>query len=129
MHNFYLTPPPKQRDFHKAVIFEPGNVDAPTSGYGRLEFTLVDDALPNLRRANDLSRPASGLRRNGRHCLCVPPLRCRAGPDIDAHQNVPQKYGVMSIPTLLLFKNGQVADQIVGAVPKAKLDAMVKRAI
>ena len=49
--------------------------------------------------------------------------------DIDAHQNVPQKYGVLSIPTLLLFKNGQVADQIVGAVPKAKLDAMVKRAI
>ena len=49
--------------------------------------------------------------------------------DIDAHQTVPQKYGVMSIPTLLLFKNGQVADQIVGAVPKAKLDAMVKRAI
>ena len=49
--------------------------------------------------------------------------------DIDAHQNVPQKYGVMSIPTLLLFKNGQVADTIVGAVPKAKLDAMVKRAI
>jgi len=47
--------------------------------------------------------------------------------DIDAHQNVPQKYGVMSIPTL--FKNGQVADQIVGAVPKAKIDAMVKRAI
>ncbi len=49
--------------------------------------------------------------------------------DIDAHQNVPQKYGVMSIPTVLLFKNGQVADTIVGAVPKAKLDAMVKRAI
>ena len=49
--------------------------------------------------------------------------------DIDAHQNVPQKYGVMSIPTLLLFKNGQVADQIVGSVPKSKLDAMVKRAI
>ena len=49
--------------------------------------------------------------------------------DIDAHQNVPQKYGVMSIPTLLLFKNGQVADQIVGAVPKVKLDAMVRRAL
>jgi thioredoxin 1 len=49
--------------------------------------------------------------------------------DIDAHQNVPQKYNVMSIPTLILFKNGQVADQIVGAVPKAKLDAMVKRSI
>jgi thioredoxin 1 len=49
--------------------------------------------------------------------------------DIDAHQNVPQKYGVMSIPTRLLFKNGQVADQIIGAVPKSKLDAMVKRAV
>ena len=49
--------------------------------------------------------------------------------DIDAHQNVPQKYGVMSIPTLLLFKDGQVTDQIVGAVPKSQLDAMVKRAI
>src|SRR5437660_12305818 len=49
--------------------------------------------------------------------------------DVDTHQNVPQKYGVMSIPTLLLFKNGQVADQIVGAVPKPKLDAMGKRAL
>jgi thioredoxin 1 len=49
--------------------------------------------------------------------------------DVDAHQNVPQKYNVLSIPTLLLFKNGQVADQIIGAAPKAKLDAMVKRAI
>jgi thioredoxin 1 len=49
--------------------------------------------------------------------------------DIDAHQNVPQKYDVMSIPTLLLFKDGQVADRIVGAVPKSQLDAMVKRAI
>jgi thioredoxin 1 len=49
--------------------------------------------------------------------------------DIDAHQNVPQKYDVMSIPTLLLFKDGQVADRIVGAVPKSQLDAMVNRAI
>jgi thioredoxin len=49
--------------------------------------------------------------------------------DVDAHQNVPQKYNVLSIPTLLLFKNGQVADQVVGSVPKTTLDAMVKRAI
>jgi thioredoxin 1 len=49
--------------------------------------------------------------------------------DIDAHQNVPQKYDVRSIPTLLLFKNGQVADRIVGAVPKSQLDAMVNRAL
>ena len=49
--------------------------------------------------------------------------------DIDAHQAVPQKYGIMSIPTLILFKDGQVAEQIVGAVPKAKLDQMIKRAV
>jgi thioredoxin 1 len=49
--------------------------------------------------------------------------------DIDAHQNVPQKYGIMSIPTLILFKNGQVAEQVVGAVPKAKLEAVVKKAL
>ena len=49
--------------------------------------------------------------------------------DIDAQQGVPQKYGIMSIQTLILFKNGQVADQIVGAVPKTKIDQMLKRAV
>jgi len=49
--------------------------------------------------------------------------------DVDANPNVTLKYGVLSIPTLLIFKNGQVAETIVGAVPKARLDAMVKRAI
>ncbi len=49
--------------------------------------------------------------------------------DIDAHQEVPQQYGVMSIPTLLLFKDGQIADQIVGAVPKAQLEKMIKRVV
>ena len=49
--------------------------------------------------------------------------------DIDAQQGVPQKYGIMSIPTLILFKDGQVADQIVGAVPKTKIDQMLKRAV
>ena len=47
--------------------------------------------------------------------------------DIDAHQNVPQKYNVMSIPTLLLFKNGQVADQIVGLKSKRDLKASFDR--
>ncbi len=49
--------------------------------------------------------------------------------DVDAQPNVPQRYGIMSIPTLLLFKNGQVADQIVGAVPKAHIEKMVQRAL
>lgn len=49
--------------------------------------------------------------------------------DVDNHPNVSAKYGIQSIPTLLLFKGGQVADQIIGAVPKAKVEAMVKKAL
>ena len=49
--------------------------------------------------------------------------------DIDAHEVAPAKYGVMSIPTLLLFKNGVVADQIIGAVQKSKIEAMIKKSI
>ncbi len=47
--------------------------------------------------------------------------------DVDAHQTVPQKYGIRSIPTLLVFKGGEVVDTIVGAVPKAKLEEKVKQ--
>src|SRR3954470_23294468 len=47
--------------------------------------------------------------------------------DVDAQQNVAQKYGIVSIPRLLLFKNGQVAEEIVGNHPKARLDAFVRK--
>lgn len=49
--------------------------------------------------------------------------------DVDQHQNVPQQYGIRSIPTLLVFKGGRVVDTIVGAVPKAKLEESLKKAI
>ena len=49
--------------------------------------------------------------------------------DVDDNQDTAAKYGVMSIPMLLLFKNGQVAEKIVGAVPKVKLDQMIKRSL
>ena len=49
--------------------------------------------------------------------------------DVDDNQDTAAKYGVMSIPMLLLFKNGQVAEKIVGAVPKMKLDQMIKRSL
>jgi len=39
--------------------------------------------------------------------------------DTDAEQDIAARYGIMSIPTLLFFKNGKVADQVVGAVPKS----------
>jgi thioredoxin 1 len=41
--------------------------------------------------------------------------------NIDENPQTPMKYGVHGIPTLLLFKNGQVAAMKVGAMPKSKL--------
>lgn len=50
--------------------------------------------------------------------------------DTDANPQTPMKYGIMGIPTLIIFKDGKEADRIVGAVPKAmitrKLDAVLK---
>ncbi len=49
--------------------------------------------------------------------------------DVDEHQQVPQQYGIRSIPTLLLFKGGRVVDTIVGAVPRSKLEDSIKKVI
>ncbi len=45
--------------------------------------------------------------------------------DVDANQAVPAKFGIRGIPTLILFKNGQVAAQKVGAVAKGPLTAFI----
>ncbi len=49
--------------------------------------------------------------------------------DVDHHQLVPQQYGVRSIPTLLIFKGGKVVGQVVGAVPRSKLEAEIQKHI
>ncbi len=41
--------------------------------------------------------------------------------DVDKNQNTAMKYGVRSIPTLLLMKKGEVVNQLVGAVPKSNI--------
>jgi len=46
--------------------------------------------------------------------------------NIDDHQATAQQYRVMSIPTVLMFNNGQVADQVVGAF-KDKIEGMIKK--
>lgn len=43
--------------------------------------------------------------------------------NVDDHQQTAAAYNVRSIPNLIVFHNGQVAEQLVGAVPKAKLEA------
>ena len=46
--------------------------------------------------------------------------------DVDEHQQVPQNFGIRSIPTLLIFKGGQVVGTVVGA-DKGKLEEAVKK--
>lgn len=41
--------------------------------------------------------------------------------DVDSNPNVTRQYGIRNIPTVLFFKNGEVADKQVGAVPKSNL--------
>ena len=52
---------------------------------------------------------------------------CRV--NVDENQALAQKYGVMSIPTLLFFKGGEIEDQAIGALPKdqlvSRLDALL----
>lgn len=41
--------------------------------------------------------------------------------DVDAAQKTAQEYGIRSIPTLLIFNEGKVAEQVIGAVPKGQI--------
>jgi thioredoxin 1 len=49
--------------------------------------------------------------------------------NVDENPAIPSQYGVRGIPTLILFKGGKILDQIVGAVPKARLKAMIEKAL
>ena len=54
--------------------------------------------------------------------------RARIGKlDVDNSPATAAKYGIMSIPTLLLFKDGTVAEQIVGAQPRDAIAGMIER--
>ena len=47
--------------------------------------------------------------------------------NVDDNQDLAMKYGVMSIPTLVVFKNGEEIDRSVGALPKARLQALLEK--
>src|SRR5213595_397398 len=56
--------------------------------------------------------------------------RLRVGScDSDGNPELSARLDVRSLPTLLLFKDGQVVGQIVGAVPRARIEALVERAL
>jgi thioredoxin 1 len=49
--------------------------------------------------------------------------------DVDANTATPMRYGIRGIPALLIFKDGKVAEQIVGYVPKDTIDKSVTKVL
>jgi len=49
--------------------------------------------------------------------------------NVDDNPATPGKFGIRAIPTLILFKNGEVVDQITGAVGKAQLSDLIGKAV
>ena len=49
--------------------------------------------------------------------------------DIDKNSAYAAKYGVMSIPNLLLFKDGEIVNRQIGALPKSELKAFIENSI
>ena len=49
--------------------------------------------------------------------------------NVDENPETTMKFRIRSIPTLIVFKNGEVAEQIVGAVPKSEIEKVLNKAL
>ncbi len=49
--------------------------------------------------------------------------------NVDENPATPGQYGVRGIPTMILFKGGEIVDQLVGAVPKKQIEALLEKAL
>lgn len=49
--------------------------------------------------------------------------------NVDENQAIAVRYEILSIPTMILFKNGQIAKKVIGALPKARLEAEFEPAL
>jgi len=46
--------------------------------------------------------------------------------DVDQNQEISIRYGVQSIPTLMVFKGGQMVERVLGAMPKPRLVSLIQ---
>ena len=49
--------------------------------------------------------------------------------NVDDNQRTAAQYGIRSIPTVMLFKGGELVDQIIGAVPKVRFEQLLQKAL
>ena len=49
--------------------------------------------------------------------------------NVDENQATTMKFGIRSIPTLIMFKDGEAIDQIIGAVPKGEIERVVEKSL
>jgi thioredoxin 1 len=97
---------------------------------------ITDDAFDSTVRAHPLVLVDFYADWCGPCRLVAPVLEQLAGEldgqltvaklDVDANPRNPMRFGVMSIPTLILFKDGKPVDMVVGAMPKRELEAWVR---
>jgi len=61
--------------------------------------------------------------------MITPIVEQLAGENADDSPNIAASYGVNSIPTIMIFKNGEVVDRFVGVQPKSRLQDALNQAI
>ncbi len=49
--------------------------------------------------------------------------------NVDENPEISMKFGIRSIPTLIVFKNGEVQEQIIGAVPKSEIEKALQKVV
>ncbi len=47
--------------------------------------------------------------------------------NVDENQTVPRSFGMMSIPTIVVFQKGRLVERIIGAYPKSQIEAVFRR--
>ena len=98
-----------------------GNFEAEVLSASNAQPVMVDFWADWCRPCHMLSPTVEEIARENAGKLKVVKL------NVDENINAAGKFNIRGIPTLLVFKGGQVADQIVGAVPKEQIVKVLER--